>query len=309
MIDYFLHRFDKNDFRIVMTILVKNEVDIIETNIRVHAALGVDAFVVMDNDSTDGTTEILERLSGQFEIRVIKERGLYNQAVWMKRLASEAKRIGADWVINNDADEFWIPSGEKSLRQLLAFKGSVLTVQRYNMVPEERFADEAVPFYQMRYRVENPVYYQKSYQQHHENVSIVLAKIAPKVITNPHGLLWIRGGNHKALHIGNLRDYFKHYDKIKRMEGICVYHYPIRSYAQFEKNIRNRKMLLESRRHIRMGAHYRRWVRLLNEGRLFEEYRDRLLFNKTAIDVFKKYGVMVEDDYPASRIGRLLGSD
>lgn len=309
MINYFLHRFNKNDFRIVMTILVKNEADIIETNIRVHAALGVDAFVVMDNDSTDGTTEILRRLAREFEIVVINEKGLYNQAVWMKRLATEAKRIGADWVINNDADEFWIPSNGKSLRELLGFKGSVVTVQRYNMVPQRRFADEAIPFYQMRYRVENPVYYQKKYQQHHENVSIVLAKIAPKVITNPHGLLWIRGGNHKALHIGNFRDYFRHYDKIRRLDGIAVYHYPIRSFAQFEKNIRNRKMLLESRRHIRMGPHYRRWVRLLNEGKLFDEYRDRLLFDDTAISVFEKYGVMVEDAYPASRIDHLLSGE
>jgi len=55
MLDYFLHRFDKSNFCLVMTILVKDEADIIEANIRTHASLGVDAFVVMDNNSTDGT--------------------------------------------------------------------------------------------------------------------------------------------------------------------------------------------------------------------------------------------------------------
>ena len=62
MIDYFFHRFDKENFRLVMTILVKDEADIIEANIRTHAKLGVDAFAVMDNNSSDGTREILEKL-------------------------------------------------------------------------------------------------------------------------------------------------------------------------------------------------------------------------------------------------------
>ena len=308
MFDYFVHRFDKIDFRVVMTILVKNEDDIIEENIRVHAALGVDAFVVMDNDSTDGTKEILRRLQKEYEITVIEEKGLYNQARWMKRLAMEAKKLGADWVINNDADEFWIPKEGKTLRECLAFKGSVITVHRYNMLIDQKSYSEDFSFYNMHYRVENPIYYQKEYQQTHENVSIILAKNAPKVITNPHGLLLIRGGNHKALHIANIRDYFKHYDKIQRNSDITVYHYPIRSYWQFEKNIQNRKMLLESGKHIRMGPHYRRWVRLLNEGKLHEEF-NKLLFHEEEITVFQKYGVIVEDTYPQNRFKELLSHD
>ena len=288
-----------------MTILVKNEDDIIEENIKVHAALGVDAFVVMDNDSSDGTKEILRRLQHSYEITVIEEKGLYNQARWMKRLAMEAKKLGADWVINNDADEFWIPNENKSLRACLAYKGSVITAHRYNMLIDAQSYQKNFNFYDMAYRVQNPIYYEKSYQQTHENVSIVLAKNAPKVITNPHGLILIRGGNHKALHIGHIREYFKHYDKIKRDSDIVVYHYPVRSYKQFEKNIQNRKMLLESKKHIRMGPHYRRWVRLLNEGKLEAEF-EKILLNQKEIDVFKKYGVVTEDHYPQKIIKGIL---
>jgi hypothetical protein len=48
--------------KIIMTILVKDEIDIIERNIKVHSKLGVDAFVVMDNNSTDGTREKLDAI-------------------------------------------------------------------------------------------------------------------------------------------------------------------------------------------------------------------------------------------------------
>ena len=52
----------KNDDRLVMTVLVKNEADIIESNIRFHADQGVDGFLVMDNASEDDTPDILEEL-------------------------------------------------------------------------------------------------------------------------------------------------------------------------------------------------------------------------------------------------------
>lgn len=284
-----------------MTILVKNEDDIIEANIRTHAKLGMDAFVVMDNDSSDDTLTILHRLREEFDITIIEEKGLYNQAAWMKRLAGEAKKQGADWVINNDADEFWIPSHNQSIKEVLAFKGSVLTVNRYNMILDPNTHNGEHPFASL-HRVENPIAYTKQKQLDVEYISMVLTKIGPKTINNPHGLLAIRGGNHKAWHIANTYEYlFQKYDKIEKFEEISVYHYPFRSFAQFEKNIKNRKMLLESRQHVRMGPHYRRWVKLFNEGKLEQEYQ-RLLFTKVDIEVLSKYGIIVEDNYASTII-------
>ncbi len=102
---------------------MRDEVDIIEANIRTHAKLGGDGFVVMDNNSSDGTREILENLKREYEIYIIDEKGDYRQARWMRRLARVAKReLGADWVINNDADEFWIPKNGKGLKENLNFK-------------------------------------------------------------------------------------------------------------------------------------------------------------------------------------------
>jgi hypothetical protein len=289
MLDYFFHKFDTNNFRLVMTILVRDEADIIEANIRTHASLGVDAFVIMDNGSIDGTREILSKLVKEFEIIVIDEKGDYNQAKWMKQLAMIAKkRLKADWVINNDADEFWLPKNDLNLKENLAFKGSVLTVDRYNMILErEKY------FFDTSYLVENPVFYSKEKQLTSEKLSIILTKIGPKTIINPYGLIYLRGGNHKALHIRNMRDYLRSgYDKIKRFKDIEVFHYPIRSYTQFEQNIKNRKRLLESNKKISMGPHYKRWVQLYNEGKLLDEFKNSIVFNQKDIDTLLKYDII-----------------
>jgi len=280
---------------IVMTILVKDEIDIIEANIRTHAKLGVDAFVVMDNNSTDGTREKLDELAKEFEITIIDEKGLYNQAKWMKKLSSTAKnKYNPKWVINNDADEFWIPKDNRTLKEILDnTSGAVLTCQRYNMVLDESVSNGN--FFDAEYHVHNPVYYRKETQLTQDYPSIVLSKIGPKVITDPKGLLIIRGGNHKALHLRNLWDYWRSYDKIKRFPYIEVFHFVIRSWEQFEKHIKIRKRLLEDKKHVRMGPHYRRWVKLYNEGRLKEEFENRIIFKNDAMEVFKRYGIVQRD--------------
>lgn len=297
MLDYFFHKFDKEKFRLVMTILVKDEADIIEANIRTHASLGVDAFAVMDNNSTDGTREILSKLQEEFELIVIDEKGSYSQAKWMRQLAHIAKKeLKADWVINNDADEFWLPRNEKTLKENLAFKGAVLTVQRYNMLLDEECIKSGGFFNALNY-VANPIFYGQIKPEQSHKMSIPLTKIGPKTIINPHGLLYIRGGNHKALHIASMKDYLRSgYDKIKRFGGIEVFHYPIRSYEQFEKNVQNRKKLLEGKKKASMGPHYRRWVKIYNEGNLQEEFENNVVFSQNDVDVLSKYNIVVEDE-------------
>ena len=271
---------------VTMTILVKNEIDVIEKNINFHSSIGIDNFVIMDNNSTDGTREKLEELSKKFEITIIDEKGVYNQAKWMTKLSNIAKtKYNPKWLIPNDADEFWKPTGG-DIKKILPNDKYVLTVNRFNMITYEGLDS----FENSEYRVENPVFYRKDTQLSTQNISMILTKISPKVIIRPKGLIWIRGGNHKALHLGNIKDYFKHYDKIKRFKDIEVFHFPIRSFEQFKRNIENRKILLQKK--AKMGPHYRRWVKLLDEGKLEEEYYNNIVFNQNEIDVFKKYGIL-----------------
>lgn len=45
----------------MMTLLVRDEVDIIEQHLLYHAGMDIDGFIVTDNRSVDGTRDILEK--------------------------------------------------------------------------------------------------------------------------------------------------------------------------------------------------------------------------------------------------------
>ena len=104
-----------------MTLLARDEADIVRENLDFHLNAGVDFVIAMDNRSQDGTTEILESYAKEGQLHLIRQDGEYlRQADWiteMGRLA--ATDYGADWVIHSDADEFWWPRGE-SLKDVLA---------------------------------------------------------------------------------------------------------------------------------------------------------------------------------------------
>jgi hypothetical protein len=99
--------------RIVMTLMVRDEADIIERQIDFHRAAGVDFFIVTDHESRDGTSEILERYAAEGILhRIPVVSPAKRQAEWVTRMARlAATDFGADWVINSDADEFWWPWG------------------------------------------------------------------------------------------------------------------------------------------------------------------------------------------------------
>ena len=95
-----------------MVYKVRDEADIIEDNLRFHLAQGVDFFIVVDTGSVDGTIEILERYEGAGVLRLERTIGGIHD---MKRGGEEgitriAGEMGADWIVHNDADEFWWPA-------------------------------------------------------------------------------------------------------------------------------------------------------------------------------------------------------
>jgi glycosyltransferase involved in cell wall biosynthesis len=270
--------------RLIMTILVKNEDDIIEENIRFHAAQGVDGFLVMDNNSNDNTIDILQKLASEFDITLVHEKGEYQQAKWMTALAKKARAdLGADLVISNDADEFWGCADGASLKSKLTNKESIVTVPRYNYVLSREELSVEQEFWKTRNKVVSPILYSKNDQLARQGIAMPLVKISPKTIINPFGLLKIKGGNHRAQHLMFWRD---------RIEtDIEVHHFPIRSYKQFEKNIKNRAMLLQKNVNTRMGDHYRRWVEQLEKGELPTEFA-RMSLAETDLAVLEKVGVI-----------------
>src|SRR5262249_38014791 len=91
-----------------MTLLVRDEADIIGDQIRFHLDRGVDHVVATDHDSADGTTEILRDYERQGRLTLFGRSGTIQQSAWVTHMARfAAAELHADWVINSDADEFW----------------------------------------------------------------------------------------------------------------------------------------------------------------------------------------------------------
>ena len=129
--------------KLVMTLLVRDEADILALNLEHHLAQGIDHFIVTDNRSVDATPLILAEYVSRGLIDVIDEPSeTYDQALWVTRMAEQAASDGADWVIHADADEFWIAHEPgKTLRRVieaLPADQSVQSVKRWNAALHRR---------------------------------------------------------------------------------------------------------------------------------------------------------------------------
>ena len=92
--------------RFVITLMVRDEADIIAAFVEHHVDQGADLIIVTDNGSVDGTAEILQRYA---DLGVLE---LHHDPVFRKQqgvvVTGMARRAftdhHADWVINADAD-------------------------------------------------------------------------------------------------------------------------------------------------------------------------------------------------------------
>lgn len=116
----------KTGLRIALCGIVKNEAPYLIDWISWHRALGFTDFIIADNDSTDGTEEILAQLQQRHILRTFRvptrfhwnpQRDAYVHA------AGLASRLGLDWIAFFDADEFLMPSGQNE--SLPAFLGDL----------------------------------------------------------------------------------------------------------------------------------------------------------------------------------------
>lgn len=204
--------------KLIMTLLVRDEQDIIHENIEYHLAQGVDFFIATDNRSEDITTDILKEYEAKGLLHYIYEGSDdYNQHAWVTRMARMASTdFGANWVINNDADEFWWPvaGSLKETFENLPPRVNRVQAERNNFVMVE---DTDVPFWsRMVYR---------------ERVSLNSTgnPLPPKMSHRGSSSVKISQGNHS---VAGMEE-----DGQVETGVIEILHYPVRGYSQIENKI------------------------------------------------------------------------
>jgi hypothetical protein len=208
---------------LVMTLLARDEADVVESWLEFHLSAGADFVVATDNRSQDGTTEILERFAREGHVHLIREPGEdLRQDEWVTRMARlAATDFGADWVINSDADEFWWPRGPSLARLLDAIPPRYGTVGAFLRTfaprPDEDglFAERLT----VRFSALAPI-----------NDPASLYKPIRKVIHRGHPEIRLTRGNHAVVD--------SPFDPLRGWFPIEVLHFPLRSLAQCEHKAR-----------------------------------------------------------------------
>jgi hypothetical protein len=237
-----------------MTLLVRDEEDIVRANLDFHLDRGVDFVIATDNRSEDGTTAILEEYERSGVLRLIHERDDdYAQGRWVTRMARlAASEHGADWVINNDADEFWCPlDGDlRTTLQSVPDGTDAVLVPRFNFVVPAEAADappDPRPFHErMTVRYATPF------------DPIKQGPIQPKMAHRAHPEARVLQGNHDVQWPGR--------GEVTEDVAIEILHFPIRSEAQFANKIAKGGAAYERNREV-PEQYGRRWRKLLDAQR------------------------------------------
>lgn len=130
-----------SETKLIMTLLVRDEIDVIKKNIDFHLSQGVDYIIATDNGSVDGTLEALQEYELKGVLHLIQEpEQTYSQSLWVNRMGKIAcEEFNADIVFHCDADEFWMSRSGNLKHELCAReKVDTLNVRVINVLLKDR---------------------------------------------------------------------------------------------------------------------------------------------------------------------------
>jgi Glycosyl transferase family 2 len=240
--------------KLVLTLVVRDEADVIESQLEYHLNAGVDFVLATDHSSSDGTTEILRRYEREGVLRLFEVNGEVRESDWRTRMARlAATDHAADWIVNTDADEFWLPRAGtlKESFEAVPDEVGVVWALTCHFVPRPEdgrsFAERMTIRYAPQAALNDPT---SPYRPH--------AKAAHRA--DPDIIVWF--GSHRLT------------STLAPLPGwhlADVFHFPFRSLDQYE-----RKSVRRARGDKPLGQ-YVRGLQALQRGRVAEVYRQLVL--------------------------------
>ena len=261
--------------KLVMTLLARDEADIVDAQVKFHLNAGVDFVIATDNLSQDGTTEILDSYAKAGQLHLIREDGEYlHQAEWITRMGRlAATEFGADWIIHSDADEFWWPRGDslkEVLRSIPTRYGIVRALLRH-FVPRP---DDGSSFDErmiVRMSTSSPIN-------------------DPRSLFRPNLKIIHRADPHVNVSIGAQRLIDSALVPLRGWYPIEFFHFPVRSLEQCERKYSHQ----QTGPGQTPSPYYDRVRSLIDEGRLEEVYGS-LVVGDDALEQGLEEGSLVVD--------------
>jgi glycosyltransferase involved in cell wall biosynthesis len=259
-----------------MTLLCKNESDIIRQHLAYHLPR-VDFLIVTDNGSTDGTREMLAAFESERVTVLDDPTPHYGQLEVVDQMIRMARDRGADWVINSDADEFWVGDFQAVAQKYQRRWYSRLRAQSFRMRPCcAENAGEPDPIARMRWRDRAP------------------DKEGRKVFHDTARYLKIAQGNHRVAVRGGRRGELPP-DEMR----IC--HYQWRGFEHYlRKCVNGAKSYEGSGLPETKGGH---WKRVYNVWKAKGEQGVRDLYEREVYVSEGGMGELVRDDTVAAALG------
>lgn len=251
--------------RFVVTMMVRDEIDIVAAMIEHHLAQGADLIIATDNGSVDGTTEVLQSYA---DLGVLE---LHHDPVFRKQqhalVTTMARRAytehGADWVVNADADEFWVPCDRRltlrSALEAIPLSLGAFPIPVTNLVGPPAMRGSGVDRLLWR------------------DMRTAEQLQAVGIFAQPTGDVLHRGDPDVVLAQGNHFVSLESAGQPDPAFAIEVLHVPWRSYVQFERKVTNTGRSYEANPDLKPSknhhgiADYRRYL----AGRLLFAFLDR----------------------------------